>query len=126
SQARDPDPDVMTRSARAAIQGPAAPAGVAIRTRKSGLAQGAGMFAIVPAKAASPCSSRGTGVVSRTFWVWVSGLHTKVPVTALTGPGVPVKAVPLITSPSTLNEVAPLERFTLAWPCRTDQAKVPL
>src|SRR5262245_55333591 len=38
--------------------------------------------------------------------------HTNVPVTALTGPGVPLELVELMVSPSTSKKVAPFDRCT--------------
>src|SRR5262249_19460385 len=52
-------------------------------------------------------------------------LHTSVPVTAVIGPGVPLNIVPSITSPSTSNDAAPVERFTRALPPRAVQGNVP-
>src|SRR5271165_1095709 len=65
-----------------------------------------------------------TGVVSRMV-ADAPGLQTKVPLTAVTGPGVPVELPPLRTKPSTSKKVKPLERFTRAWPLRTDQGPAP-
>src|SRR5262249_35811098 len=72
---------------------------------------------------------RGTAAVSLTtcgIAPFPPGLHTKVPVTAVTGPGVPLKGLPLITSPSTSKEAAPVERFTRARPLRAVHGNVPL
>src|SRR5262245_18852883 len=80
-----------------------------------------------PEKIALPRPSRGTGVVSKAISrVGSPALQTRVPVTAVTGPGVPLNVVPLITSPSTSKKVAPVERLTLALPLRTLHGKVPL
>src|SRR5262249_48360741 len=113
------------RCAPVAIQRPAAPAGAAMRIRKSGLPQEAGMPEICPANRASPCTSSETGVVSRTDTVVVPALQISVPVIALTGPGVPLELLPLSTSPSTSKYALPLERLTLACPLRTDQGPAP-
>src|SRR5438477_1520042 len=66
-----------------------------------------------------------TGGVSRMAAAVVPPLQTKVPVTAVTGPGVPLELLPFRTSPSTSKNVSPFERFTLAWPLRTDQGPAP-
>src|SRR5262245_1679322 len=116
----------MRRSAPVAIQRPAAPAGVAMRMRKRGFPHEDGMFWRYPANAALPRELRVTARVSRVVSCAPPALHTSVPVTAVTGPGVPLKAVPLITSPSTAKLVAPVVRLTLADPPRADQANVPL
>src|SRR5215475_9074735 len=113
---------LVVRCAPVAIQRPSAPAGLTIRIRNSGLSQLEGMFAIVPAYSASPRLLRLTGGESSAASSASPTLHTSVPSTCVTGPGVPLKAVPLITSPSTENDVAPVERFTRARPCSTDQA----
>src|SRR5262245_18151786 len=112
----------MERSAPVAIQRPAAPAGVAIRTRKMGFAQECGTSRRAPANAALPRELRVTAGVSRVVSWPLPALHTSVPLTAVTGPGVPLKAVPLITSPSTAKLVAPVVRLTAADPARADHA----
>src|SRR5713101_1121919 len=66
-----------------------------------------------------------TGSVSRTVTVVVPALHTSVPATAVTGPGVPLELLPLRTSPSKSKNVAPLARFTCARPLRTDHGPAP-
>src|SRR5262249_39035719 len=40
------------------------------------------------------------------------------------GPAVPLKTVPMITSPRTSKSTAPVSRFTRAWPSRVDHANV--
>src|SRR6266478_3958459 len=103
-----------------------------MRTRNSGLLQGAGMFWIVPENSASPCAFRGTLALFATFdeagvlWVASTALHTRVPITSVIGPGVPLNCAPFIESPSTSNAACPVSRFTRACPLRTDHAKVPL
>src|SRR5712671_5153238 len=103
-----------------------------MRTRNSGLLQGAGMFWIVPENSASPCAFRGTlGVFAifdepGVFWVASTALHTRVPITSVIGPGVPLNCAPFMASPSTSNAACPVIRSTRAWPLRTDHAKVPL
>jgi hypothetical protein len=57
--------------------------------------------------------------------VAVPALQTKVPVTAVTGPGVPLELLPFRTNPSTSKDVFPLERLTRACPLRTDQGPAP-
>src|SRR5580692_1000486 len=57
--------------------------------------------------------------------VAVSALQTRVPVTAVTGPGVPLELLPLRTKPSTSKNVFPLDRFTRACPLRTDHGPAP-
>src|SRR5215468_60377 len=80
-----------------------------------------------PENSALPRASRGTGFVSSAIsWIGSPALQTMVPVIAVTGPGVPLNIVPLITRPSTSKKVAPVERLTLALPLRTLHAKVPL
>src|SRR5258707_15631946 len=115
----------MWRSPAVAIHRPAAPAGTAIRIRKSGFSQEAGTPEIWPEKCASPCVLSGTEVVSSTDCVAVPALQIKVPVTAVTGPGVPLELLPLRTKPSTSKNVFPLDRFTRACPLRTDQGPAP-
>src|SRR5262249_22177221 len=90
-----------------------------------GLGHMAGTFWSVPENRASPSTLIDTSGVSKVVCV-APGLHTKVPTTAVIGPGVPLKGFPTITSPWTSQETAPVERFTRAWPLRTDHGKVPL
>src|SRR5262245_54072255 len=59
------------------------------------------------------------------LFVW-PGLHTKLPITSVIGPGVPANIVPLITSPSIWKNAAPLLRSTAASPSLVVQANVPL
>src|SRR6267378_3350424 len=90
------------------------------------------MFWIVPENSASPCAFRGTLAVFAmfdepgVFWVASTALHTRVPITSVIGPGVPLNCAPLMASPSTSNAACPVIRSTRAWPLRTDHAKVPL
>src|SRR4030095_4351904 len=84
------------------------------------------MLSIWPDKCASPWSLRATGGVSRTACAGVAELHTRHPVTAVIGPGVPLTGFPTITRPSTSKEAAPVARFTRARPSRADQGTVPL
>jgi hypothetical protein len=62
-----------------------------MRTRNSGLLQGAGMFWIVPKNSASPCAFSGTLAVFAVidvpgvFWVASMALHTSVPITSVIG-----------------------------------------
>src|SRR5262249_26611803 len=120
----------MERSVPVAIQNPRAPFGfwgfamVAMRTRKSGLAHTAGMPGIMPEKRAFPWPSIETSPVSSSASVWSPALQTSVPVTAFTGPVVPLKTCPMITSPCTSKSTAPVSRFTRAWPSRADHANV--
>src|SRR5215468_1748750 len=53
-------------------------------------------------------------------------LHTRVPVTSVIGPGVPLNRAPLITRPCTLKETAPVSRLTVALPLFVLQGNVPL
>src|SRR6266446_10013814 len=78
-----------------------------------------------PLKLASPWASRGTEGVSNGVSPAVPASQTNVPVTAVIGPGVPLKVVPLITSPSTSKDVCPVDRSTRAWPLPADQGNVP-
>src|SRR5437763_787810 len=107
------------------IQRPAAPAGAAIRTRKSGLAHDDGIPEIWPAKRAFPCTFSETALVSSTACAAVPALQTSVPVTALTGPGVPLELLPLSTRPSTSKKVVPSSRLTRACPLCTDHGPAP-
>src|SRR6266446_3015487 len=93
----------IVRSVPVAIHRPTAPvAWVAMRTRNSGLLQGDGMFWIVPENSASPCAFRGTLLVFAifdepgVFWVASTALHTRVPITSVIGPGVPLNCAPLM------------------------------
>src|SRR5262245_57395283 len=81
---------------------------------------------MAPVNSASPWELSGTGAVSSAASDASPALHTSVPSTCVMGPAVPLKAVPLITRPSTSNAVAPFERFTRAWPRSADHANVPL
>src|SRR5262245_40900955 len=100
----------MVRSAPVAIHRPAAPAGVTIRIRNKGLSQTGGIAPdpMSPEKWASPCAPRGTSGVSRTAWGASPTLQTRVPVTPVIGPGVPLNPAPLIDSPCTSNEANPV------------------
>src|SRR5262245_40752601 len=102
-----------------------------MRTRKRGLWQGLVIGPSDPEKPALPRALRDTGGVSKTvsmlFPLSVSpALHTNVPITCVIGPGVPLNTVPLITSPWTWKNAAPLLRSTAAWPPLVVQANVPL
>src|SRR5262249_5085936 len=122
----------IERIAPVAIQSPAAPAGCAMRIRNSGFEHGDVMLPMLPEKPALPDGLSRTGMVSYTFSVLIPlascspGLHTSVPVTWVTGPGVPLNCVPLMTSPVTLKNAAPVLTFTAARPLRADHANVPL
>src|SRR5262245_3740990 len=81
----------------------------------------------MPEKRASPTPSIGTSLVSSSASLGPPpALQTTVPVTAVTGPGVPLKVCPLITSPCTSKLVLPVARSTRARPARTDHGNVPL
>ena len=90
------------------------------------------MFWIVPENSASPCAFRGALLVFAifdvpgVFGVASTALHTRVPITSVIGPGVPLNCAPFMESPSTSNAASPVIRSTRAWPLRTDHAKVPL
>jgi hypothetical protein len=79
-----------------------------------------------PVNRALPCRLSGTTGVSRIASALSPGLQTRVPVTAVIGPAVPLNIDPLITSPSTSKEAVPLPRSTVALPARAVHGNVPL
>src|SRR5262245_2737993 len=84
------------------------------------------MSSIWPENLASPWPLIVTGSVSSTASIAAPKLHTSVPSICVIGPAVPLKDVPLMTSPLTLKLVSPVARSTRAVPLRADHAKVPL
>src|SRR5512143_2570567 len=89
------------RTAPLAIQRPNAPAGWAMRIRNRGLLHGVSMDPMFPEKPALPSGLSDTGGVLWTCSSPWPALHTRVPITALIGPVVPVDVPPLMTSPWT-------------------------
>src|SRR5215831_9493088 len=89
------------RTAPVAIQRPRAPLGLKIRMRNKGLPQPVGTVPTLPLNRAFPCASNVVAPVLWTDWPAAPGLQTRVPSTCAMGPGVPLKLVPLMTSPST-------------------------
>jgi hypothetical protein len=83
--------DCPVASQRPAAAGKLGP----IRTKNSGPAQFAGIPLIWPLKCALPRGLRPTGAESSTFCASVPGLHTRVPVTWVIGPGVPLLFPPI-------------------------------
>jgi hypothetical protein len=79
----------------------------------------------VPENEALPCALSATGDVSVTVGELLA-LQTSAPATFVTGPGVPLTLLPLITSPSTLNATSPVIRLTKAKPPVVVHGEVPL
>src|SRR5215831_38310 len=96
-----------------------------MRIRNNGLVH-AGGTDILNESSAFPVGLRSTAVVSTTPCCGELGLHTSVPTTLLTGPGVPVNGPPFITRPSTLKAPSPVERLMRALPPRVVHGPAPL
>jgi hypothetical protein len=78
-----------------------------------------------PANSALPCASKGTSGVSMTVGLAEPGPQTSVPLTWVTGPGVPIVLPPARTSPLTSNSTKPLSSETKTSPSRVDQGWPP-
>src|SRR5262249_54561429 len=113
----------MNRSTPVAIQRPAAPCGTAMRIRNSGLPHGIGPCVMFPENVALPRELGGTGALSCVDSLAAPASQTRVPVTDVTGPVVPLFGVPLITNPCTSNDMDPVFKSTLACPVRAVHAK---
>jgi hypothetical protein len=84
---------------------------------------------ILNESSASPEALRfavGVSITASTVPAGLPGLHTNVPTTVVTEPGVPLAFPPFSTSPSTSKEPLPVARLILALPPRVVQGPAPL
>jgi hypothetical protein len=98
------------------------------RIRNNGLLHAAGTL-ILNESSASPTGLRaaaGVSMTASTVPAGLPGLHTSVPITLVTPPGVPLAVPPFKTSPSTSKEPLPVTRLILALPLRVVQGPAPL
>lgn len=98
------------------------------RIKNNGLAHAAGTRILNESSAlpAGLSAAAGVSITVSTVPAGPPALHTKVPITLVTAPGVPLAFPPFMTSPSTSKDPLPVTRSILALPLRVVQGPAPL